>query len=126
MQRSRIKSSRPTARLKTAGDDFILVAAPVCAASPTGSSPVRHTNEPRRRATPSLTSVASPLCFSSVNMRRLCDLCRMLLGVLAHPPSEQLDRHDAERRMPTLARPVSVGQCLEQPCELLVLGDDRV
>ena len=74
----------------------------------------------------SLASVASPACLRSAATRRLCDLRRVLLGVLSYPPGEKLDRHDAERRMPTLARPVSVGQCLEQPCELPVLSDDRV
>src|SRR5262245_1103895 len=67
--------------------------------------------------------VASP---STCSARRLDDLSRVLLGVLTDPPGEKLNRHDAERRMPTLARPRGVGQCVEQPCELLMLGDDCV
>src|SRR5258706_5811353 len=58
--------------------------------------------------------------------RGLRDLRRVLLRVLAHPPGEELDRHDAERGMATLARPVGIGKRLEQPCQLLVLGHDRV
>ena len=68
----------------------------------------RHRLDALVRQAPSRTS-ASPIFLRSADIRRLCDLRRMLLGVFAHPPSEKLDRHDAERRMPTLARPVGVG-----------------
>jgi len=70
--------------------------------------------------------VASPGSSCLAGTRCRGDLSRVLLGVLTDPPGEKLDGHDAERRMPTLARPVGVGQCLEQPCELLVLGHDCV
>jgi hypothetical protein len=59
-------------------------------------------------------------------MRCLYDLCRVFLGVLADALGKKLDGHCAKRRMAALARPVSVRQRLEQPSELLVLGDDRV
>src|SRR3989475_10275828 len=66
------------------------------------------------------------MVLRSAGMRRYGDLRRVLLGVLADPPGEKLDGHDAERGVATLARPLGVGQCLEEPRELLVLGDDRL
>src|SRR2546427_2715885 len=66
------------------------------------------------------------MVLRSAGMRRYGDLRRVLLGVLADTPGEKLDGHDAERGVATLARPLGVGQCLEEPRELLVLGDDRL
>src|SRR2546422_1734992 len=66
------------------------------------------------------------MVLRSAGMRRYGNLRRVLLGVLADPPGEKLDGHDAERGVATLARPLGVGQCLEEPRELLVLGDDRL
>ena len=57
--------------------------------------------------------VASSGSSRSADTRCLGDLRRVLLGVLTHPPGEELNGHDAERRMATLARPVGVGQRLE-------------
>jgi hypothetical protein len=54
------------------------------------------------------------------------DLRGVLLGVLAEPTSQKLDRHAAQRGMATFARPLVVGEHPEQPRHLLVLGDDRV
>src|SRR5437899_12868324 len=66
------------------------------------------------------------MVLRSAGVRRYRDLRRVLLGVLADPPGEKLDGHDAERGVAPLARPLGVGQCLEEPRELLVLGDDRL
>src|SRR5882724_13400722 len=79
------------------------------------------------RQAPSLVAlVASQGSSCSADTRCLGDLSGVLLGVLTDPPGEKLNGHDAERRMSTLARPVGVGQCLQQPCELLVLSHDCV
>src|SRR5207247_9823516 len=73
----------------------------------------------------SATGATQPMVSRSAGVRRCRDLRRVLLGVLADPPGEKLDGHDAERGVATLARPLGVGQCLEEPGELLVLGGDR-
>src|SRR6266545_7754475 len=70
--------------------------------------------------------LARPVSFRWVGLHGRRDLRRVLLGVLAHPPGEELDRHDTDRRMAALAGPVGIGKRLEQPRELLVLGHDRV
>jgi len=44
--------------------------------------------------------------------------------MLADPSGEELDRHDTEGRMTTLARPIGIEKRVKQTCELLVLGDD--
>src|SRR5438105_2290475 len=62
----------------------------------------------------------SPDSSPSTDARRRSDLRRVLLGVLADTPGEELDGHAAERGMATLARPLGVGQRLEQPRELIV------
>src|SRR4030095_7687182 len=54
------------------------------------------------------------------------DLGRVLLGVLADAPSEELDGLGAERGMAPFTGPLGVGQGLEQARELLLLGDHGV
>jgi hypothetical protein len=54
------------------------------------------------------------------------DLRRVLHGVLADAPGEELDRHDAEHRMAALPGPVGVGKGGEQARRLLVLAGDRI
>src|SRR5438876_11402080 len=66
---------------------------------------------------------SEPLC-AAPGVRCRGDLRRVLFRMLAHPSGEELDRHDTEGRMTTLARPIGIGQRVKQTCELLVLGDD--
>src|SRR5256885_1556469 len=80
----------------------------------------------RSRDLPFATLVADPVSSRSATLRCLVDLRRVLPGVLTHPPGEELDGHDTERGMATLAQPVGIGERLEQPCELLMLGHDGV
>src|SRR5438046_6559890 len=66
----------------------------------------------------------SGLLCAAPGARGRGDLRRVLFRMLAYPSGEELDRHDTEGRMTTLARPVGIGQRAKQARELLVLGDD--
>src|SRR5205814_956219 len=98
----------------------------VASTSASVSSRTTQLGDDRSRGLPFVTLVAGPASSRSAGLRCLGDLRRVLLGVLTYPPGEELDGHDTERGMATLARPVGVGQCLQQSCELLMLGHDRV